>query len=89
MPDSASATYTFRLTDPVTRQSVHGQLTVDDHVLAVTVDGYGDKESAPGQGTPVFLEFYDGQLRVNLWHDINTADPVTHGLEGARECLRR
>jgi len=89
MPALPATQIAFTLTDPATKQTVRGEMVAEGQGLAIRLDGYGGKESAQGQGTPVFLEFSNGQLRLHLWHDINTADPVTHSLEGARECLRR
>jgi hypothetical protein len=50
--------------------------------------GLGDFSSAPGHGTPVYLDDYES-LRLCVWADINQEDP-THiiPLDGARESLR-
>ena len=57
--------------------------------MDVQVEGYGDCCSADGQGTPVVIERYEGQLRVVIWADINQED-ATHVivLENAREDKR-
>lgn len=53
-------------------------------------DGYGDACSHDGEGSPVMLEVWEGELRVVIWGDINKEDP-THiiSLEGAREEKRQ
>jgi hypothetical protein len=53
-------------------------------------EGYGDCGSQDGCGLPVKVEWYEGQLWVLIWADINSEDP-THkiSLAGARESERR
>ena len=57
--------------------------------IYIQAKGYGDCCSNDGYGTPVFIEWYDGELRVVVFGDINQEDP-THiiSLEGAREDKR-
>lgn len=51
--------------------------------------GYGDSNSEPGNGAPIYLELYEGELRLLVWSDINSEEP-THviSLEGAKEDRR-
>lgn len=51
--------------------------------------GYGDSNSEPGHGAPIYLELYEGELRLLVWSDINSEEP-THviSLEGAKENRR-
>jgi len=58
--------------------------------LLIKPKGYGDKCSNDGDGCPVFLEVYKGELRLIVWSDINQEDP-THiiNLEGAKETKRQ
>ncbi|QIR16649.1 hypothetical protein [Shewanella aestuarii] len=53
--------------------------------LALHFDGYSDFCSNDANGTPIYIEHFDNQLRVILYGDINQEDP-THiiSLEGAR-----
>jgi len=53
-------------------------------------EGYGDCGSQDGHGFIVKIEFYEGQLWLLVWADINSEDP-THriSLEGALESKRR
>jgi hypothetical protein len=57
--------------------------------LCIQPEGYGDLCSKDGEGTPVLIELYEGELRVVVWDDINQEDH-THliSLEGAREDRR-
>ncbi len=50
---------------------------------------YGDFGSHDGIGAPIYLELYEGELRLIVWSDINQQEP-THviSLEGAKESLR-
>jgi hypothetical protein len=66
------------------------RLVVSPNGVSLHAEGYGDRTSAAGHGTPVFIELYRGELRVILWTDINEEDP-THviPLDGAKEGRRR
>lgn len=59
--------------------------------LGITImpNGYGDYCSADGHGAPIFIERFEGRLRVIMWGDINQEDP-THCiyLDDAREDRR-
>ena len=52
--------------------------------------GYGDAQSPNGDGFPVKIEWYEGELWVLVWSDITSEDP-THkiSLTAARESLRK
>ena len=58
--------------------------------ILISPEGYGDKMSRDGQGSPILLEQCDGVLRLVVWADINQEDP-THiiNLSGAQEGCRR
>lgn len=51
--------------------------------------GYGDFDSQTGFGSPIYLEVYEGELRLVVWADINEQEP-THviSLVAAREDRR-
>ena len=63
---------------------------VNNRMILLSAEGFGDCSSKDGHGCPVAIEYYRGRLRVIIWSDINEEDP-THviDLEGARECNRR
>jgi len=44
--------------------------------IFVMPKGYGDCASQDGHGTPVMIEYYEGDLRVLVWSDINQEDPT-------------
>lgn len=62
------------------------EIQADSEGIAIRPKGYGDACSTAGRGTPIFLQVYDGQLRLSVWSDICKEDP-THeiSLEGAKE----
>jgi hypothetical protein len=62
----------------------------DDGFIEISPKGYGYCTSEDGKGSPILLEFYEGELCIRLYGDINTEDP-THSLriEGARESQRK
>jgi hypothetical protein len=55
--------------------------------LSMGFEGYGN--CCEASGDVVFLELYEGELRLLVWSDVNNEDP-THviSLEGARESIR-
>ena len=57
--------------------------------LVISLEGLGDKGTAPGYGAPVLVEIWEGEPRVIVWSDINQEDPThTIGLAGAAETCR-
>jgi len=68
---------------------VYVEVEHGNNSIYISPVGYGDASSVNGEGCPVMLEVWEGQLRVVIWADINQEDP-THiiSLEGARENLR-
>ena len=73
-------------------QNGEGEIEVEfdssDHGVFFRFDGYGEKTSADGFGSPVGIEFYNNELRVIVWNDINQEDPQIISLENAREFNR-
>jgi len=57
--------------------------------LFIRPEGYGDASSYNGEGDPIMVELYGGELRVILWSDINQEDS-THiiSMEDAQENRR-
>ena len=56
--------------------------------LSIFPEGYGDFGSANGHGCPLFLEVYEGRLRLIVSADINEEEPTIIDLEAAREVCR-
>jgi len=77
------------LVDEATGQRLAVKVECKPNGISLVATDHGDKTSAEGHGTPVWIEFRDGQLWVNVWADVNQEEP-THSisLEGAREALR-
>jgi hypothetical protein len=48
-------------------------------------DGYGEDTAFPGEGSPIFMEYYEGDLRVLCWPDINHHEPTIISMAGALE----
>jgi hypothetical protein len=57
--------------------------------IEIIAEGYGENEGIPGQGAVVYLDWFDGKLKVHVYQDINNQEPTTISLEGARESLRK
>jgi NifB/MoaA-like Fe-S oxidoreductase len=78
----------FTLTDQSEEDHPPCKVTVEEKngVLFIRPEGYGDFCSPEGEGIPVILERYEGQLRLVVWSDINEEDS-THiiELEDAKE----
>ena len=76
------------LKDPVTQigQNVTIRRSASGYGIDVLIDGFGDACSASRFGVPVYIENYDGDLRVVVWSEIANENP-THliPLRGARE----
>ena len=67
----------------------HGSLPIkivsNDSIISIFPDGYGDFGSTPGHGCPVFMELYQGRLRLIVFPDINNQEPILIDLEAARD----
>ncbi len=62
----------------------------DQNGMYIVPEGYGDFASKDGGGVPVIFEFYNGELRLLVWGDINSQDPThTISLNGAKEKNRK
>lgn len=59
-----------------------------DFAISIYPKGHGDFGSNDGHGCPLFIEFYQGKLRVIAFPDINVEDPKIIDLSGAREDTR-
>lgn len=89
-PPMQSVSITLMDADPDHDGKLPIRLSGSPHGVSLFAEGYGDRTSAEGHGTPVFLELYRGELRLVIWADINDEEP-THiiPLGGAREADRR
>ena len=77
------------LFDQVTKKLQRVVVWIGPLGIEIQADGYGDAGTENGFGTPIFIEKYDGELRVCLWDDINEQEPKVTDMEGAKESLRK
>jgi hypothetical protein len=68
--------------------SVAVRIVSNSSAISIFPEGYGDFGSADGHGCPVFMELYEGRLRLIVFPDINEQEPLIIDLEGAREIRR-
>ena len=71
--------------DPDHHKSLPIKIVSNDSAISIFPDGYGDFGSASGHGCPVFLELYQGRLRLIVFSDINNQQPMIIDLEAARD----
>lgn len=71
--------------DPANKTSIPVTATYKNGVIWLGFEGYGEPEAPEGQGTPVGLEYYEGELRVIVYDDINRCEPKVIPMEEARE----
>ena len=64
------------------------RIVASDFVISVYPQGYGDCGSDDGHGCPLFIELYQGRLRVVAFPNINNEDPQIIDLSGAKEDTR-
>ena len=64
------------------------RIVASDFVISVYPQGFGDCGSADGHGCPLFIELYQGRLRVVAFPNINNENPQIINLSGAKENTR-
>jgi len=89
MSDISELNTTLSDADSEHSSSLRIRVVANGSVLSIFPEGYGDFASAEGHGCPVFLELYQGRLRLVVFAEIEQEDP-THlvDLERARESRR-
>jgi hypothetical protein len=89
--DSDKVTVNAVLRDGAEGSTKTQNVTVEVTPLGIDIkaQGYGNLTMEDGYGTPVFLEFYEGSLRLLYFPDINQEEPVVVPLEGALESNRK
>lgn len=80
-----SLTTSLNDADSESSETLRVRVTANDSAISIFPDGFGDFGSAPGHGCPVFLELYQGRLRLIVFPDINNQEPTIIDLEAARE----
>ena len=64
--------------------SIPVRIVSNQSAISIFPEGYGDFGSALGNGCPVFLELYQGRLRLVVFPNINDQEPTIIDLEAAR-----
>ena len=64
------------------------RIVASDFAISVYPQGYGDCDSADGHGCPLFIDLYQGRLRVVAFPNINNENPQIIDLSGAKEDTR-
>lgn len=72
------------------QQTVPCVIEHGDNSILIRPAGCGDCGSRDGYGWPIVIEYYEKDIRVLVWADINQEDP-THiiSLAGAKESARQ
>ncbi len=76
------------LTDLETKQEHQVSINVTNGFIEIGFTGFGEAEAEDGDGTPIVIEMVNGVPVVRLFHDINSAEPMTVRMDNARESLR-
>lgn len=74
--------------DPQSPGSLPIRIEVSDYAISLYPQGHGDFGSEDGHGCPLFIEFYQGCLRVVAFTDIRNQEPLVIDLSGAKEDRR-
>lgn len=81
----------FKLKDasPNADKVVKGKIVQTSGGIEIFAEGYGSCNMENGYGAPIFLEIWEGKLRLHVFADINREDSThTIDLEGALESAR-
>ena len=91
MSKSQKITLDLTLADAVSESlgTLPIRIYASDFAISIYPQGHGEFGSADGHGCPLFIEFYQGRLRVVAFPDINKEEPRVIDLSGAREDRRR
>jgi hypothetical protein len=78
-----------KLRDETSGKTVGCSIVFENGKVWVQLDGYGECSSQAGRGYPVGIEYYEDQMWVTVWGDINRDDPTERlCIDGARESNR-
>jgi hypothetical protein len=56
--------------------------------IGIRIEGYGVCDMNPGDGTPIYIELYEGRIRCAVWNDIRSDNSTVIDLEAALETNR-
>lgn len=63
---------------------ISGKIRVDHDGISIQFNGYGTKVASDSEGEPVYIEMWEGSLRVVIWDNINVEDPIIISLDKSR-----
>ena len=86
---SREAGLLFSLKDSSTGDELPITFFIENGAIWFRPEGYGESLAADGKGTPIGIEYHEGQLRVLLWTDINTEEPLIVNMKKAKEEKRK
>ena len=69
-------------------KSIMLRLFAENGQFWIRPEGYGEKGTIDGEGSPVGMEIWQGRLRLIVFDDINSEDPQIIDLENASEACR-
>lgn len=79
-----------------TLQDIEGDETLDITIernelgqIQIMPKGYGNCNMNDGEGTPLYLEYYEGKLKLYYFDDINDENNKSISLDGAKETNRK
>jgi hypothetical protein len=82
---SMNAVITEQNSEAENQREIRVKVAAQSGQLYLYPEGYGEFGAADGFGSPVFLDVWDGELRVILTTDINSQDQQIISIEAARE----
>jgi hypothetical protein len=65
------------------------KVSIQNGQVWMQIEGYGEKCTEDGQGSPVGMEIWQGRLRLIVFGNINSEEPQIVNLERAIESLRQ
>lgn len=73
--------------------STKGSLIINDTGISIRLNGYSDCSTNDDHGVPVYIEKYNGSVRLIVFADINREEPthvISHviSLDGAKNINR-
>jgi len=85
---SQTLTVTLKDNDDESSGTLEVVVEADAGGITLKPKGYGDFSTENGHGAPIWIELYQGQLRIVCHDDINREDPTILSMEEARESNR-
>lgn len=55
---------------------ISGEIEIDNDTISARFDGFGTKDTLADLGHPIFIEYYNGELRLLVYDNINEQEPI-------------